>query len=510
MFTVGGLTLLSRILGFVRDKLIANFLGAGSLGDVWVAAFALPNMFRRIFGEGAFNSAFVPVYCRKLEEQGDDSANIFASRAVTLMLLILLVIFLLAFIFMEQVILLTNLGFQKDERMDLAVNAARITIVYLVFICLMSPFAGVLNSKKAFGPPAFAYVVLNIVLIGVLTAVAFAAAAQPLEWLCYGVIVAGVLQLALVWIACRRRGIGIGLTKPVIDPDVKKLGVLMLPGLVSAGIQQLNLLVGGTIASIELGGRSLIYYSDRINQLPLGIIGIAAGVVLLPEITRSLRSGNSGEAKRSLAFGADVSLLFCIPAMVAMLAIPQVIMHAIFEGGEFNRENAVEAGRVLAAFALGMPAYVLARVYQPGYFAREDTRTPMKFAVITALLNMILCYPLFHWLGVTGCALATSIAGWCNVILLWAGLRRDGFVILDRAALWRYLRMALSAGIMGVAIWRLAVFGEKWLLQDGGFWIRLTALTALVLAGIAVYFGCILGTGVFSPNELKRIFRRSG
>jgi putative peptidoglycan lipid II flippase len=472
-----------------------------------VAAFALPNMFRRIFGEGAFNSAFVPVYCRKLEEEGDESANLFASRSVTLMFFILLAIFILAFIFMEQVVLVTNWGFREDARMDLAIDAARITIAYLIFVCLMAPFAGVLNSRKAFAPPAFAYVVLNLVLISILL---FASRyfEQPLRVLCYGVLVAGVLQLTMVWFASLRRGVRIRFTRPVIDSDIRKLGILMGPGLVSAGIQQLNLLVSGSIASIDLGGRSLIYYSDRINQLPLGIIGIAAGVVLLPEISRSLRSGNPGEAKKSLAFGADMSLLLCIPAMVAMLVIPHQIMHAIFEGGQFRSSDATEAGWVLMAFGIGTPAYVLARVYQPGYYAREDTRTPMKFAIFTAVVNMICCYPMFLWLGVTGCALATSVAGWVNVFLLWSGLRKDHFVTLDRTTVFRHFRMFLSAVGMGAAIWFLAQYGEPWLLREGDFFIRILALLILVLIGVVIYFAFILLTRVFSISDLKKVVRR--
>ncbi|MDF1812825.1 MAG: murein biosynthesis integral membrane protein MurJ [Verrucomicrobiales bacterium] len=507
MFTVGGFTLMSRILGFVRDKLIANYLGAGQLGDVWVAAFALPNMFRRIFGEGAFNSAFVPVYCRKIEEEGDEAANKFASRTITIMFWILVTIFVLAFIFMKEVVILTNWGFRADERLGLAVSAARITIVYMIFVCLMAAFSGVLNSRKRFGPPAFAYVVLNIVLIAVLL---FASSyfENPLTAISYGVILAGVLQFGLVWIATLRSGNKITLTKLVIDKDIKKLSILMVPGLISAGIQQLNLLVGGTIASMDLGGRSSIYYSDRINQLPLGIIGMAAGVVLLPEISRNLRSGKFDEAKKSLAFGADASILLCIPAMVAMLVIPREIMHAIFEGGAFTGEDAVSAAGVLGAFAIGMPAYVLARVYQPGYYAREDTKTPMKFAVTTAIVNMILVYPMFLWLGVTGCALATSIAGWFNVVLLWVGLRKDDFVAMTGARIWRYSRMFLSAFGMGAAIWYMAKYGEPWLLREGGFVIRMCALTLLVFAGIIVYFVLIFMTRVFAVSDLKKMFRR--
>lgn len=508
MFTVGGLTFLSRILGLVRDKLISFHLGAGSTFDIWVAVFFLPNMFRRIFGEGAFNAAFVPLYCRKIEKEGDAAANYFASRTISLMFWLLLGIFALMFIFMDPIIRITNIGFAEAGIQRPAVNAGRITIGYLIFVCLMAAFSGILNSRKSFAPPAFAYVVLNIVLIAVLL-IAGHFSDNKLTFLCWGVMIAGVLQLGVLIVATIRNKIKIGFVVPQIDSDIKKLGLLMVPGLISAGVQQLNLLVGGSVASLTVGGKSWVYLSDRINQFPLGIIGIAAGVVLLPEISRSLRAGNKDDAKKSIAFGADISILLCIPAMVAMMVIPRYIMHGIFQGGAVTAEDAEKIGQVLAVFAVGMPAYVLARVYQPGYFARENTRTPMKFAIVTALLNMVLCYPMYRWMGVPGCALATSIAGWLNVILLWNGLRKDQFVAIDRAMIGRYARMLLSAAIMGAAIWFIGKHFEQYLLSDGGFFLRMGALLVLVMIGVAIYFAAIFATRVFSINDIKKALRRS-
>ena len=377
MFTVSGFTLMSRLLGFVRDKLIANYLGAGAMADVWVAAFRFPNLFRRVFGEGAFNAAFVPMYSGRLEEEGDAKADALARRTLSLMFTILVVLFILAFIFMEPIVKITNIGFVDDGRLEPAVKASRITVVYLIFICLVAAVSGVLNSRKVFGAPAFAYVVLNIVFLVSLVFI-IPRTGEPLYVLSWSVVVAGVLQLLVVLIACWRRGIDLRPRLPVIDDDMKKLGILMAPGLVSAGVQQLNLMVGQTVASNQVGGNASIFYADRINQLPLGLIGMAAGVVLLPEITRSLRGGDEEGARRSLCQGMEMALLLCLPAMVAMMVIPREIMYAIFEGGKFQGEAAIEAGRVLAAFAIGTPAYVLARVLQPGYFAREDTRTPMR------------------------------------------------------------------------------------------------------------------------------------
>ncbi len=507
MFTVGGFTLMSRLLGFVRDISIASYIGAGAMGDVWVAAFRLPNLFRRIFGEGAFNSAFVPMYSRRLEEDGDEIADLFARRVISVMSVILITLFILCFIFMEPVIRVMNWGFAEDGRLEPAVNASRVTIVYLIFICLVAAFSAILNSRRVFGAPAFAYVVLNIIFIAALFII-IPRTGDPLKVLTWTVVVAGVCQLSVVVVACIRRGIKIAPRLPVVDDDIKRLGILMAPGLVSAGIQQINLVIGQTVASLQLGGQSLIYYSDRINQLPLGLIGMAAGVVLLPEISRNLRAGDSGAAKSSMAKGMEISMLLCLPAMVAMLVIPREIMFAIFEGGKFKPEDAIQAGWVLCAFATGTPAYVLAKVLQPGYFAHENTKTPMKFTIASAVVNMLLCWPLFKLLGAAGCALATSVAGWVNVGLLWFGLRGMDFLGLPKGFFSRLGRMLLSASLMGAVVWGLSLYAHDWIFAAGQRVSRLSVLGVMVLIGVIVYFLFIFATRVFTISELKKVLRR--
>jgi putative peptidoglycan lipid II flippase len=507
-FTVGGLTLVSRILGFLRDKLIASYLGSGAMSDVWVAAFQLPNLFRRVFGEGAFNSAFVPMYSRRLEEAGEKEADQFARRTLSLMFVLLMGCFVLAFIFMDPIIRATNMGFSADGRLELAVPAARITVVYLVFICLVAGLSGILNSRRVFAAPAFAYVALNLVFLVALVVVV-PRTGEPLTVLCWAVVVSGVIQLGIVAISCLRRGVDLRPTLPKIDADAKRLALLMVPGLVSASVQQLNLIVGQTIASLQIGGKTAIFYADRINQLPLGLIGMAAGVVLLPEITRSLRGGDEAGAKRSLSQGLEMSLFLCLPATVAMLVIPKEIMFAIFEGGKFSGESTAIAGYVLAAFATGTPAYILARVLQPGYFAREDTKTPMNFTIATAVTNMLLVYPLYLWMGPVGCALATSIAGWVNVFLLWFGLRGAGFMGLSPGFFGRISRMLFSASLMGAALWILAHYGQAYIMIEGRFFQRIAVMGVLVGIGLVVYLVAVLVTRVYSIGELKRRFRRS-
>ncbi len=508
MFTVGGFTLLSRILGFIRDKLIAFYLGGGGMGDVWVAAFRFPNLFRRIFGEGAFNAAFVPMYGRRLEEEGGGVADAFARRTLSVMFVMLMTCFILAFIFMEPIVKLTNIGFAADGRLEPAVMASRITVVYLVFICLVAGLSGILNTRRNFSAPAFAYVVLNIIFL-IALGVVIPRTGEPLTVLSWTVVVSGVFQLLVVVVASVRGGVNLRPRLPVIDGDMKKLGLLMAPGLASAGIQQINLLVGQSVASLEKGGITAIYFADRINQLPLGLIGMAGGVVLLTEITRNLRSGNDEGARKCLNQGMEMSLLLCLPAMVAMLVIPREMMFTIFEGGKFTAEAAIEAGYVLGAFALGTPAYILSKVLQPAYFAREDTKTPMKFTIASAVTNIVLVYPFFLWLGPTGCALATSVAGWTGFLLLWFGLRHAGFMGFIPGFFSRVMRMCLSSVIMGCVIWAMAHYGKPWLMSADNFVLRVGTMGAIVVAGLLVYFVAVIGTGVYSISELKsRLGRR--
>ncbi|MFK5921698.1 MAG: murein biosynthesis integral membrane protein MurJ, partial [Verrucomicrobiota bacterium] len=461
--TVGGFTLMSRVLGFVRDMVISRYLGVGIQMDAWVVAFRFPNLFRRIFGEGAFNAAFVPLYSRKLEEEGSSSADIFAARTVTLMTLILIVIAVLAFIFMEPLTRHVAARGFTGEKLALTVYLSRITTVYLIFVCLMAAFSGMLNSRRVFGPPAFAYVILNIVfLIGLFVVVP--KIGHPEVVLSWSVVVAGVLQLGWVLLACRKRGIRIRPALPKLDGDTKKLGILMLPGLASAGIQQINLLVGQSVASYQDSGPSYLYFSDRVNQLPLGLIGVAFGIVLLPEITRNLRAGKEKLAETSLAHGIEMSLLLSLPAMVAMIVIPEEIMHGLFQGGKFTSEAAHQSGLALRAFAIGAPAYILARVLQTAFFAREDTKTPMRYTMVSAVANIGLSIVLFLMLKHVGCALATSIAGWVNVILLMITLKKSQFLKLQSGFSKRLTGMLIASAIMGVGVWFLAQWGSEWLI----------------------------------------------
>lgn len=509
--TVSGFTLLSRITGFVRDMLTSHFFGAGALGDVWVAAFRFPNLFRRVLGEGAFNSAFVPLYSGKLAEEGEEKAFSFSSRVMILLSLLLAVICVVSYIFMEPITRALTTGFEPDK-LAFAVELSKITVSYLFFICLVAALSGVLNSHKKFAAPAFSYVSLNLVfLVGLCGVIPFVD--DPVYVLAWCLPVGGVVQLAIVLISAWRTGIRFKLQVPKIDSDMVKLSLLMGPGLVSAGIQQLNLLVGQWVASFQNGGMSAIFYADRINQLPLGLIGIAFSVVLLPDITQKLRKKEEAAARQSMETGMTMAMLIALPAMVGMMVIAEPIIYGIFKGGEFTAEHAQVAGYALLAFAVGCPAYVMSKVLQPGYFAREDTKTPMKFTLVSAVVNSILCGVAFLIIGgggnlALGCALATSVAGWVNVSLLLSGLRKDGFLQLSPEFWKRLGKMLVAAILMGGVVWTGAYYLDGLLHSDNRL-VRIPVLAAVGGAGVVVYFVFAHFTKAMTFGELKAGFRRS-
>ena len=510
LMTVSGFTLLSRITGFVRDILTAQCIGGGALGDIWVAAFRLPNLFRRVLGEGAFNSAFVPLYSDKLTTEGEAAAYSFASRTLILLALLLALICLLCYSFIDPITDFLTSGFEADK-LDRAVHYSRITLSYLFFICLVAALSGVLNSHKKFAAPAFSYVSLNLVfLVGLCVVIPFVG--NPVGVLAWCLPIGGAVQLAIVLISAWRTGVRFKIQLPNLDSDTKKLGLLMGPGLVSAGIQQINLLVGQKVASVQDGGMSAIFYADRINQLPLGLIGIAFGVVLLPDITQKLRRKEVQAARQSMETGMTMAMLIALPAMVGMMMIAEPIIYGIFKGGEFTAEHAEITGYALLAFAIGCPAYVMSKVLQSGYFAREDTKTPMKFTLVTAVINSVLCGLAYVILGsegnlALGCALATSIAGWVNTVLLLRGLRKDGFLQLSSQFWNRLGKMLVAAMLMGGVVWTGAYFLDEFLYSENRL-VRIPVLSAISAAGVLVYFIFAHFTKAMTFTELKAGFRR--
>ena len=660
---VSGFTAMSRVLGFLRDILIARYLGSGLMGDAFFSAFRFPNLFRRIFGEGAFNSAFVPMFGRRLEKEGEEKAMAFASNAFSTLLVMLVVMTLFAIPFMSQIMgvvvpgfkakvelpleskksevsresfsvpidglknvyfaisdsslkgagqyyALENLHFvvekplefphfigngergesvnlakvveafnqQERERakrqerkpsaaitgltshdgqwtlnaneygrirlpdghhygwlegdivrkpaltgkvdydgatlkiyrnhpetFDLTVTLSQITFIYLLFMALVAHLSGVLNTFKMFGVPAAAPILLNVVfLLGLGIFVAWFGSKVPAHVCAWCVAVAGLLQFLLLYGACLKNGYVVKVQKPVFDSSIKRLFGLMGPGVLAAGIQQINLLVGGIIASFIPGAITWLYISDRIYQLPLGMIGIALGVVLLPEVTRLLRRGDAQGASDSMVRGMELGLLVTLPAAVAMIVMPEPIITVLFQRGAFTPDDALQSGLALRAFALGLPGYVMIKVLQPGYFARENTKAPMVMAGITVVVNIVVSLLLFTPMGHVGIALGTTVAAWVNVFLLGRGLK--GMVHPTKEFWMRTLRILVASVAMGVVVWLALLVLGSWFTE--AFWKQCVALGLLIGLGISVYSVLVLLLKVTSVAELKASFRR--
>ncbi len=532
LFTVGGFTLMSRLLGFIRDILVARFLGTTIQSDAFFAAFRFPNMFRRIFGEGAFNSAFVPLFGRALEEQGKQEAELFASRAFSWLITILGIGTLIAIPLMRWIMAVFVFGFLKtddwqfswqwvgemilypqgSEKFELTVAYGRIVFSYLLCMALAAHLSGVLNTLRIFAMPAFAPVLLNLIFIVGLTVGIpvlgyqgdLTACGTLLAWC---VFIAGFVQLAALYVTCRVKGMRITLMRPVRSERVRRLYALMIPGIIAASIQQVNLFIGTQIASYQDKAVSYLYYSERIYQLPLGIIGIAFGVVLLPEITRRIRSGNAEGAAASLTNGIEMSMLLTLPAAVAMLAIPGPLISTLFERGEgFTAASSAATAMALAGFALGLPGYVLIKVLQPGFFAREDTRSPMTMAAITVAVNIVTSLLLFPKFGHVGIAVATSISAWVNVLLLWRGLR--GFMTVSAAGWSRLARIVVASGAMGLTVWALSRTGWVTTMLDNGEMQRASALAILIAVGVISYAMLALGLRATTIASIRAGFSR--
>ncbi|MDD7909557.1 MULTISPECIES: murein biosynthesis integral membrane protein MurJ [Pseudovibrio] len=488
--TVGGATLLSRLLGFLRDVMLAAFVGAGPVADAFVVAFRLPNLFRRLFAEGAFNSAFVPLFARSLEEKGEEGARQFAGEIAAALFWTLVVVTALAEIAMPLLVYVLAPGYFSDPaKYDLTVLMARVAFPYLLFMSLLAFISGILNTFQRFAAAAMAPVMLNVVMGLVLAGIGLAGLEPDATTgviLVAGVAVAGVVQLAFVAVDLKRLGFKIPLFRPRWTPGVKRLLALGLPGVLAGGITQINITVGTIIASMQESANSFLYYADRVYQLPLGVVGIAIGVVLLPSLTRSLRSGQDEEVLRIQNRSMEFALALTLPAAVALVLIPREVISVLFERGAFGPEAVDQTAWALMAFAVGLPAFVLNKVLSPGYFSREDTKTPMYFAGVAMVINVGLALALFPFMAHVGIAVATSVAGWVNTALLGLLLYKRGHFKLDAAAVRRVPLLLLASVLMGGVVLGLSTYVPG--ATSPQFLVRAGHLALLVTAGM-ISFG---------------------
>ena len=509
--SVGGATMASRVLGFVREAMIAALLGAGPAADAFYAAFRFPNLFRRILAEGAFNAAFVPLFSKELEQNGTAAAREFAEQVLSFLLLVLLALSALAMVFMPLLVgtIIAPKFAEQPEKFELTVLLTRIMFPYLAAMSLVAMLAGVLNAFRRYFLAALAPVLLNVVLVGVLLWAAY----NNLEsetlgvFLAFGVVGSGAVQLALLVYGVVRQGFPLSLRMPRLTDKVKRVLALALPTAIAGGITQVNLLVGQVIASAQEGAISIINYADRLMQLPLGIIGISIGVVLLPELTRALAAQDQTEAQslqnRSLEFGFGLT----IPAAVGLFVIPLPIIALIYERGEFLRETSEITANVLAAFAVGLPSFVLIKIFQPAFYAREDMNTPMVYSAINAISNIILAVILFPVYGVVGLGIATSAAGWINALLLLGSLIVRGEFRPD-LTVFKNLAIIIIASVLMAG---LLLYGQDRLgvsLTDIALIPRLGYVLGLIGAAAILYFAIVIASGAVPKDKINRLARR--
>ncbi len=510
--TVGTATLGSRLFGFVREMLMAAAVGTGPVADAFNAAFRFPNTFRRLFAEGAFNSAFVPLFAKEIEANGMEGAKRFSEEVFGVLFTVLMALTILMELSMPFIVrTVIAPGFVEDPtKFDNTVRLATIMFPYLACMSLAAMMGGMLNSLHRYFAAAIAPVFLNVILIGVL-GFAWYKSYDPLQVgyaLSWGVMAAGFVQLAIVWVAVRHAGIKIGFRRPRMTGNVKRLLVLALPAAITGGITQINLLINTNIASGKEGVISSLAYADRIYQLPLGVVGIAVATVLLPELARALRGGHQVEAANLQNRSVEFVMFLTLPAAAALLVMAEPIVRFLYERGNFSASATGTVAEILGIYGLGLPAFVLIKAFIPGFFAREDTRTPMIFAAISVVVNVSLALTLFQSYGGPGIATAEITAGWVNAALLFGMLLWRGHWTLDIPLLTRIPRLLFAAAIMALAIHYALAYLAYELSSASSIAVRAGTLVALVFAAMILYFGLAFLSGGANLGMVKRGLKR--
>jgi putative peptidoglycan lipid II flippase len=506
ILTVGGLTLVSRLTGFIRDIMLAAFLGAGPVADAFFVAFRLPNHFRAIFAEGAFNAAFIPAYARVRTQGGVESARLFGDRIFTLLLATQIVLLGLALVFTPQVIDLLAPGFSREPRQfELAVSLTRITFPYLLLITLVTLWGGILNALHRFAAAAAAPILLNLSMMATLACAAiFGGAAYAAAW---GVLISGVLQALLVGGDTLRAGSFTGFRALHLDDDVRRFFKALVPATVGSAGTQLALFADTIIASfLATGAISALYYADRIDQLPIGVIGIAVGTVLLPEMTRRIAAGDEQGAHTAQNRAIEFALLLAIPCIVAFLVAPDVIMRGLFMRGRFTAEDAHAAALTLMAYTTGLIPFVLIRSVVAPFLARGDTLTPMKAALAGTAVNIAFKVALMGALAQVGLALATSIGAWINFVIVLYLAARQGFIAFDDKLKSSIVKFVLAGVVLALVLWFVYPVAALPLSSLSRF-RNIAELAVLALLGGAVYGALVLA--LFGRHWLPVIRRRT-
>lgn len=510
--TVGGATLGSRLFGFARETLMAAALGTGPMADIFYAAFRFPNLFRRLFAEGAFNAAFVPLFSKEIEAHGVEGAKRFSEEVFGVLFTALLVITIAMELSMPLLVRwIIAPGFADDaEKTAITIRMAAVMFPYLMCMSLTAMMSGMLNSLHHFFAAAIAPVFLNVIMISAL-AYALWNGADPLTtgwYLSWSVLAAGIVQLAIVYFGVRHAGIRIGFRWPKMTPNVKRLLVLAVPAAVTGGITQINQIIGQAIASGKEGAIAALQYADRIYQLPLGVVGVAVGVVLLPELSRALKSGHMKEASSIQNRSLEFVLFLTLPAAVGIWILSESIIRVLYERGAFHAENTAVVASILGIYGLGLPGFVLIKALQPGFYAREDTRTPMRFTMISVVVNSALAISLFPIIAEKGIATAEASAGWINTVLLGITLWRRGHLQWEWSLARRVVLLLISAGVMGAALIYAQGYTSAYLAPGSPLLHKLAALFGLIGVSVVVYFATAFTIGGADLGMIRRNLKR--
>lgn len=511
----GGLTLVSRITGFLRDMVLANFLGAGAVSDAFVVAFKLPNLFRSLFAEGAFTSAFVPLFSQKLVTEGKKRSIFFAAQAISVLVLFVGVFVLLFELLMPWVVEVLAPGFRSEpEKIELATQLCRITFPFLLLISLVSFQGGILNSFEKFAAPASAPIILNLMMIfAVFLFVPFTP--TPAHGFALGITTAGLLEVLWLRYFLRRLDIKIHpylhIKKILQNPEIKTLFKRIAPGVVGAGIYQINMAVDTILVSlVGTGAISWLYYANRLQQLPLGVIGAAISVALLPILSKCLKEQQLDEARRTQDKAVEYGLLLSLPAAVLLIVLAEPIVCLLFQHGKFLPEDTVKTAYAVIAYSVGLPCYVMTKALMPNFFARGDTVTPVKYSVVVFMTNLVFILLLMHTYGHIGIACATTIAAFVSLLQYVIGLKKRGYWQFSRQLAGKICRIILVSFLTGAAVYGCRVmlndfspdwiYGSKWLLL---FWLSSLGIFALAFFLISAKIFKVIDFG-----DILRLVRR--
>ncbi len=504
---VGIITLISRISGLFRDFFVAKYLGAGKFSDCFLVAFKIPNLFRSIFAEGAFNSAFVPIFSGVLYEKSEEKAMVFCKNLFAFLFYILLIFTLIAEIFMPFVVDVFAPGFKENsEKFSLAISLAHITFPFLFCIALTSFFGSILNTLGKFTPYALTPIILNLSMIFSLVFFAntFPTVAHTVSW---GVAVSGIIQLVLLWWIAKKYGFGLISFKPKFTPEIGMFFKKIMPGILGAGIYHLNVMIGSIFASQTNGAVSWIYYADRLNQLPLGVIGIALATVLLPSLSKEIKKRNLNKTKAIFNNSMKFASLLVIPSAFGIIALSYPIIQIFFERGEFKASDTFATANILQILCVSLPALVYTKLFSNIFYARNDTKTPMFVAGVTLIFNVIFTMYFNKIYGYNGIVIAITISNWINCILLYFISYKKGFMVMYREIIRDILKITGISILMSLIV-RFGVWGLMADISVYSLPLRLLALGLLMIIGVVFYIAGIIITRTVSISELKNMIKK--